>query len=140
MFYKPKNYELFELVPPVIFKERGERAWELLDSKALVTMQTFRETFGRTVVNDWYWGGRLKESGLRDYYTLTGAKLSQHKFGRAFDLHPREVTIEEAYEYILKNPEKFPYLTTLEDIKYTPGWLHMDNRNHTQEGIWIVKP
>lgn len=140
MFFKPKNFELFELVPPEIYRSRGERGWELLCPRMLATLQTFRDVFGKITVNDWYWGGKYSESCLRGFATSTGAALSQHKFGRAVDKKFHSVTPREVFDYVLAHPNRFPYLTTLEDVQFTPTWLHSDTRNHTREGIWIVRP
>ena len=140
MGYIPLNFALHELVPPEIFRSRGNRGWELLDPYALRTLQTLRDVFGSITVNDWYWGGRFSESGLRGFATGTGAALSQHKFGRAFDCKFKTATPKEAHDYILAHPDRFPYLTTLEDVRHTPTWLHFDTRNHQHSGVLIVRP
>lgn len=140
MIYKPKHFGLQELVTPEIFQSSGERAWELLDPRMLMTSDQLREVFGYTTINDWHEGGQYHESGLRGFYSTTGAKLSQHRFGRANDHKFRLATPQEVYEYVLKHPEKFPFLTTVEDIASTPTWFHGDVRNNSTEGIRIVKP
>lgn len=48
--------------------------------------------------------------------------------------------LKRAFDYILAHRDRFPYLTTLEDVRFTPTWLHFDTRNHNQQGIWIVRP
>jgi len=138
--YRPKHFILQELVPPDIYHARGESAWELLDPRALVTADTVRDTFGPTTINNWHAGGRFRESGLRSFSSPTGAKLSQHRFGRGNDCKFRLATPQEAYEYILLHAEKFPYLTTLEDITHTASWLHFDVRLSSGNRIRIVKP
>ncbi|MDR2240057.1 MAG: hypothetical protein LBE33_06390 [Zoogloeaceae bacterium] len=138
--YRPEFFRIEELVTPAIYSARGERAWELLQARALVTLDQLRKRFGPITVNNWHIGGAYKESGLRDYNTPTGAALSQHKFGGAFDCKSRNVTPEEMHSYILSHPSEFPYLTTLEDVAYTPSWLHFDGRNHDRNQIWVVKP
>jgi len=140
VIYRTKHFQLHELVPPDIYESRGSRAWELLDAPALVTLDQLRERFGRTRVNDWWWGGRFKESGLRSFTTSTGAALSQHRFGRAFDCKFDGITPREACDYVLAHPDEFPYLTTIENPDATPTWFHFDTRNHHKAGIWIVNP
>lgn len=136
----PANFIIQELVPPEIYRSRGARAWELLCPYALRTLQTLRDVFGPTTVNNWHVGGQYQESGLRGFATSTGAALSQHKFGRAFDCKFRNTTPREAFDYVLAHPDRFPYLTALEDVRFTPTWLHFDTRNHNQGDIWIVRP
>ena len=138
--YRPASFQLQELVPPEIYTARGERAWELLDVRALITLQTLRDTFGPITVNDWLWGGQHTESGLRSFTTPTGAAWSQHRFGRAFDCKFKDATPQEVHDYALANPESFPFLTTIENPVATPTWFHFDVRNHGQSGIWVVKP
>ena len=102
MTYRPRYFELRELVPPDIFDARGEAAWELLDLRALVTLDALRERFGPCIVNNWHVGGPLRESGLRNPLTSTGACYSQHKFGRAFDCKFRHADPREVYQRIMR--------------------------------------
>lgn len=138
--YQPKSFALHELVPPEVYHTRGLSAWELLDVRALVTLQALRDALGPIVVNNWRAGGNFTESGLRSFNSPTGAKLSQHRFGRADDCKFKSVTPREACEYVLAHPEKFPFLTTIENPDATPTWFHFDVRNHQREGIWLVNP
>lgn len=140
MKYRPKYFELRELVGPAVHAKWGERAWQFLQAPALITLDQLRERFGRIIVNNWHAGGTYKESGLRDFETSTGAGMSQHKFGGAFDTKPRDTTPQAMHAYILAHPGEFPYLTTLEAIESTPTWLHFDVRNHGSDGILVVKP
>lgn len=138
--YRPQHFALHELVPPSIYRSRGERAWELLDPRALITLDQLRDRLGPITVNDWYWGGQYNESGLRSLTTKTGAKLSQHRFGRADDCKFADATPREVADYVLAHADEFPYLTTIEDPDATPTWFHFDVRNHDKRGIWIVNP
>lgn len=137
-----KNFVLQQLVPPDIYAALGEKAWELLQQDAVTTLDQVYDHFGPLTVNNWHTGGRFKESGLRDPNSATGAKLSQHKKGNAFDTKPLKTTVKAMYDYILAHPEQFPLLTTLEDIAITGpgGWLHFDCRKNPNPGIRIIKP
>ncbi len=139
MGYRPKHFILQELVGPAIYKARGERAWELLQVPLLVTLDQLREKFGSTTVNNWHAGGAYSESGLRDFDTATGAKWSMHKFGGAADCKFKGVTPAEVGAYILAHQDEFPQLTTIEDPRDTPSWTHVDCRNHSNAGIWVVR-
>jgi len=146
--YRPTSFVLQELVPPDVFHALGERAWELLDPRATQTLQQLRDKFGPLTVNNWHTGGAFKESGLRNPATPTGAKYSQHKFGRAFDCKFKNATPHEVADYVLKAAQRFdqregtefPYLTTIENPEATPSWFHFDVRAHDRYGIWIVNP
>lgn len=140
MIYKPRNFTVQELVPPDIFQAHGERCWELLDGLALMSLQSLRDKFGAIVVNNWHAGGSFKESGLRSGTTLTGAKFSQHRYGRAFDCKCKSATPQEMCDYIVVNRELFPHISAIENTQATETWLHFDTRNSQRDGIWIVNP
>ena len=140
MGYRARHFGLQELVCPEIYKARGERAWELLDDESVAMLDGFRDYFGKITVNDYEWGGTFKYSGLRPLTGGVGAPYSMHRYGRAFDCKPKEVTVLEMYNAILAKPEKFPLVRALENIKATPTWLHADRRNHMKAGIWVVNP
>lgn len=140
MNFKPKWFILEELVPKAVFIARGERGWELLDSRALASLDSLRQTFGPVIVNDWHAGGRFQNSGLREWTAQDGAVWSQHKFGRAFDTKFKRATPREVFDYVLAFPDKFPFITVLENVNVTETYLHFDTRNHFRKGIWIVNP
>jgi len=92
-------------------------------------------------MNTWYWNGRHQYRGFRDFNSSIGAKLSQHKFGRANDLIFTEENVENVRKDILADPfhPDFVHITCIEaDV----SWLHFDVRNHDKEreGILIIHP
>jgi hypothetical protein len=105
--------------------------------------QFYRDWFDSPVtVNNWHRGGKYTERGFRLPNTDTGASLSQHKFGRAFDCTIEGYTADEVRQIILDNEETFinAGLTTLESGEYAPTWVHSDLRSHKHERILIVSP
>lgn len=135
---KSKYLSIRQLVPPEIYDERGDRAWELIDEEFLVLLDLIWEKCGEYVINDWHEGGNYKESGGRSAGTSTGAKLSMHKFFRAGDLKPKKGTVREFHEKIRTMPGLGDF--TMEDIESTPTWVHVDKRNNQIAGVRIVKP
>lgn len=141
MIYLPRHFRLHELVSPAIFNTWRERAWEFLDSRLLQTLDAMGDRYGPIVVNNWNEKGPLHACGLREPAETQGAAMSQHRFGRAADLHPKNMSPQDMHADILKNTALFPYLTTLEAIESTPTWVHADVRQHAQpQQIWIVNP
>jgi len=138
--HRSRWFKLPELVDPIIHQDLGERAWELLEPDALRMLDGLREKFGRLVVNDWYAGGRFSESGLRRCDTTTGAKWSQHKYGRAFDVKPKDATPQEMFVYVLDHQHEFPLLACVENVGKTITWLHVDTRNHSEQSIRVIEP
>ena len=140
MVFRPRFFGLQELVSPEVYEARGERAWELLDVYATVTLDALREKFGKIRINDYQWGGDRKYSGMRPAQGGPGHAYSLHRFGRAFDPMPLEVTPQEMHAYILAHQNEFPHIRALEAIEATPTWIHFDTRNHTRSSIWVVNP
>lgn len=138
--YRTTYFDLRELVTPEIHTARGSAAWELLDPRALRVLDQLREKFGPTIVNNWHKGGAYRESGLRPSDTKTGARYSQHKTGRAFDCKFMDTTPQAVYAYVREHTGEFPEITVLEDIEFTPTWLHFDVRNADWPGIKVVRP
>jgi hypothetical protein len=146
MSYRPKYFALNELVPPDVIASRGEQAWQLMDERILRGADWLREKFGPCVINGKFGGKGFTESGLRNPLTTTGARWSQHKFGRAVDLKFLKVNVKEVYDYILANqPEaRANGITTVENIIDTKGqWLHIDCRllpeTFPTNGILVVR-
>lgn len=123
--FKCKYFEIHELVPKHIYESRGERAWELLDERALRTLDLLRDRFGPVTVNNYAFGGSREWSGLRTAQSPYYSETSQHSFGRAFDCLFRNVQAEAVRAYILRHRDDF-YITGLE---LNVAWLHFDCRN-----------
>lgn len=150
--YICKHFKLFELLPEHIYRKleaAGElwKGWMILDERELRTCDIFREVFGETYVNTWHpdlknvFTQVFRWSGYRDHTCYEGADYGQHRFGRATDKHPVLLTGEEATEYIIKHPEKFPFVQRIESPKLTPGWCHTDCGNNIRilNGIFVIE-
>jgi len=112
--------------------------------RIIMAVQYLREKTGLSItINNWATGGQYKESGLRRMDTTTGARWSQHKYGRALDLKvsgksPKEVhaIIHEHSKYLVDNQ----LLTTVENVNATPTWTHIDCRYTGLDRILVVNP
>jgi len=124
--YICKHFKIHELVPPKVFEERGERAWELLDSRALEILDTLREKYGPMTINNYKWGGNRQWSGLRTPDSSYFRPYSQHVFGRAFDCLFAETTAEKVRQDILDHDFG---LEGINSIELGTSWLHFDVRN-----------
>lgn len=124
--YIPKHFKIQELVTPSIYKVLGNRSLIVMDARILYTADILREHFGKSItINNWHKSGNFSQRGFRDSSSV-GATYSQHRYGRALDMDIKGVTAEEARVEIVKNRDKFKYITTLEsDV----SWLHIDCRN-----------
>jgi len=131
MIQKPRYFKLEELVPQSLYyahQENPDRLWWCLDARVLWTADKIRMRYGKLLANTWLWGGSHQERGLRLLTTQTGAILSQHKFGRALDLVPLNVTAEEIRQDIFAHPklDEYKYIRAIEA---SVAWLHFDVRN-----------
>ena len=124
--YKPRHFYTQELVPEHVYRDRGEKALELLDDRLLITLDDMRDAYGPIVVNDWYRGGVIQWRGLRTDNSPVGTIYSQHRFGRAADLIFLDTDAESVRRDILNNPNLFPHIQSLE---LGTTWLHFDVRN-----------
>jgi len=127
--YKCDHFRIHELVPPTVYKERGQKAWELLDERILRAIDELRDTFGPITINNWYWGGKFKWSGLRTANCKIGAKYSQHRYGRAMDLKFKHATPKFIRASIRKD---FPHwidmgIHCVENK--TKTWVHVSCQN-----------
>jgi len=147
MIYQCQHFKIEELVPKDIFEAHNHeqhKLWLLFDQRVLITLDRLRSRYGKLVANDWLWGGRNQYRGWRPWALSTGAPFSQHKFGRAADSKPIEVTAEEIRQD-LRSMDKAglpPYGTVLEFIKCIEvdvPWLHFDTRNWC-DSLLEVKP
>lgn len=137
MDYIPKFFQPYELVPEATYKLLKNRPWviwQLFDERVLYSADRIRKRYGKMIANTWYLGGRHQYRGWRPARCTIGAVYSQHRFGRAIDLVPVEVTAE-AIRQDIKNGENFRYITSIEDGVL---WLHFDVRNY--KGLLVLRP
>lgn len=132
-----KHFKIQELVPEVIYKKRGDRAWELLNPQLLETIDTIKERFpdGSMSINTWLWNGNRHWSGLRTPDSPYYSNTSQHSYGNAIDAVFSKYTAEEVRQDIIDNPDIYPHVKGIEtDI----SWLHIDVRN--RETVALFRP
>lgn len=126
--YQCKHFDIQELVPPHIHKEHGNAAWELLDVRALVTLDALSDKFGVLVCNDWHVGGRRKWAGLQTPECPYYSAVSQHTFGRGFSVVSGKVSYEAMREKVLRERKRlFPNIS---GIELNTNHFGFDCRNH----------
>jgi|TARA_B110000902_G_scaffold158551_1_gene181727 hypothetical protein len=137
MLYTPKYFIAQELVPESVYKDRGDKAMQLIDPRLLRAYDKLRGVFGSCTINNWHKGGNFSQSGLRTPDSKYYSPYSQHSFGRAGDGKFTDAEPEEVRLYILANPDKFEDITFLE--LDTPTWVHVDVRNCKRITTWSPK-
>lgn len=128
--YTCDYFAIHELVPPSVYADRGEKAWQLLDERMLKTLDNLRDRFGSITCNNYHWGGDRAWSGLRTPDSPWFSPYSQHTFGRAADLlfNDEGVTTDEVRNEILANPHHIDF-THIGSMELDTSWLHFDVRN-----------
>ena len=124
--YKCEHFKIQELVPPQVYNDRGDLAWELLDDRALRTIDCLRADYGTCIINNWSYGGERMWSGLRTVESPYYSPYSQHSFGRAFDCIFTKVTAEQIRQDIVQGRRFYPDISGME---LNTSWLHVDVRN-----------
>ena len=133
-------FKIQEFVPPYIFHRYGNNAIHHIDDRIIEVGFKIRELFGRPVIiNNYHIGGNLKNRGYRVPSYKHGATHSQHKSGRAIDFNIQGIENRDAWDLVRHNWRTLG-ITTLEDIRDTPTWIHVDIRNTNQETLLIVRP
>ena len=135
--YKCEHFRLQELVPPHIYEQWGERAWQFLDDRMLITLDRLRDKYGVIIVNNWHMGGDRQWSGLRTSGSPYFSPTSQHTFGRAADCIFKNTTAAQVRKDILEDPGSLTF-KLINAIEADVSWLHFDVRNCKR--IMIFKP
>ena len=134
------HFKLQEFVSKDIFAQYGEKSIWYIDPRLVTLAEFVRNFFNKSItINN---GVDLNYRGFREPECSVGAKLSQHRFGRAMDINVSGMTAKQVYDTILANEEAFMKagLTCMEDISSTPTWCHLDLRQTNLPHILIVQP
>ena len=123
------DFYLTEFVPKEIHDTFKDKSIWFIDPKIPIICQKLRDIIGKPItINNWHDGGTYNYSGFRTRSCNVGAENSQHRHGRAADLHIAGITPEEVRQLIRDNFSELNKLglTTIE--KNTDTWTHVDVR------------
>lgn len=143
-----KYFDIREFVDEKTWRILGIKAACLIDPAIVRVADLLRLKVGVPVyVNTWHTGGEFSQSGFRPKWSRVGGDLSQHRCGRAVDVKVSGMTPKAVHGVIMAHSEEFEAagLTTLENLKDTPTWSHLDCRPkipgwHQDSGFLIVRP
>lgn len=147
------NLNLDEYIPRELYMQYADHPeilMGLLDTRLIKSDQLLRDKFGSVMINNW-WGltdeqfkfemskpdkdkWLRNESGFRFATTEVGAKLSQHKFGRASDklfVNTKALCVQE---YIINNFKELGITCIETDIP----WVHTDVRQVANQKILLT--
>jgi len=145
--FKPYYFDLHEFLPKETYQELypvyGEKLWRMFPFELVWTVDQLRMKYGKGFGNDWHWRKNDPEAsqyrGWRPMDCLVGAKLSQHKFYRAFDWMPDRTTADVIRWDCLQYPFDPPFMYITEIEKNVP-WFHFAIGTHDKHlgGITII--
>ena len=125
-----KYFKPYEVVSKLVYTKYRDESIKFMDNRLLETLDIIREILGvPLVINDWYWGGKNQQRGLRENICqIVKSKgntlyLSSHCFGRAFDAVSAKMSAEQMRKKIVDNAYKLPYPIRMES---NVTWLHVD--------------
>lgn len=123
-----KHFKIHELVPKKMYQKYGEKSWRYVDVRLIETIDKLKDKFndGTMTINNYFWGGSREWSGIRTPDSPNYSYGSQHSFANAFDIVFSNYTADEVRNYIIENPDEFPYVKGLE---LETSWVHLDIRN-----------
>ena len=138
------NFTVEELVHPDIIKKLGaKRAANLISLYLIKELERLRDQYGAIHIN----GRRFINSGLRQasYYKnkigLMKQSYSTHQWGNTADLKfSNGIKPAEVYDYILDNPNKFPFIVRMENAHKTKTWLHIECGAYREDTIRVFNP
>lgn len=124
-----KYFKAHELVPLQIFNLLNETlCMQMIDDKLIETIDAIKERFpnGTMTINNYMWNGDRGWSGIRTKGSPWYSPTSQHTFGKAIDAVFSAYDVNEVRDYIIANPDEFPYI---KGIELDVSWLHIDVRD-----------
>jgi len=133
--HSSKYFDVREWVDQRTWNSLGVKAAWMIDPRIVRVADLLREKLGAPIqVNNWHYRREgqplFDSSGFRSIWDQTGGKLSQHRAGRAVDMRSAGITPMALHNIIMAHKAEFlaAGLTTMEDVKFTPSWLHCDCR------------
>lgn len=139
-----KNFYVQEFVHPVYMSTFKRSAGWYVSQWQIETAEFVRSFFGHKsmTINDYLWGGILKNRGTRPPNSQVGSYYSQHKMAMAIDFNIEGYAAEDLYNAIIDNQKQFIKrgITTIESLKYTPTWIHLDGRITGNKKMNVVAP
>jgi hypothetical protein len=147
------HFDLKELICPHVYQKYGSFAWNFLDYRAIVTINTLRDKIGKAVfvnnydiienkvvfLND----SQFDERGLRCCFCDIVKKklelgimyMSAHCLGKGFDFDVEGLVASEVRDWIILHANWWPYSIRLED---KVNWVHFDLFNSDENNKVVL--
>jgi hypothetical protein len=144
MIYRPRHFDIKELVCPDVYKKFGQIAWQFFDDKMLMTLDLLRDQLGPIYVNNWDINGQFDERGFRCIQCSLVKKaikdkrlyVSPHMTGQGVDFDVEGMSAGEVRIWILSNQIKLGFPIRIEK---NVTWVHLDSRDGGQK-VTLINP
>ena len=128
----------------IFYKSLGRTSslWRLFDNRTLMFTDALREVYGPVYINTWSIPKQISNfnhRGFREMGCNVGGEFSQHRFGRALDMHFGEIGVGDVRRDLINNRVSRGGLEYITAIEKDVNWLHVDCRNWDVEknGIFL---
>jgi hypothetical protein len=133
-----KYFIVKDLVPESIYNAYKENSIWFLDNRVINVAEKLVELSGEKITcNSWASGGSLQFCGFRPLNCAIGASYSQHKFGRALDLHIVGLSGKQMFELVLAYSSSLIPLGLTAIERGCSSWIHVDVRYTSLSGLFI---
>lgn len=141
-------FKAHELVPPSVYSVYGEKSFRFIDPKLIEILKFLRDYYkSPIIINNYKFGGQLKNRGLRLEGLPFFRKYSCHSFGRAVDFNVKGVPSSQVWDdlFTMADDLKLLGLTAVERKEDTLTWTHITVSNfdgwnvEENNGIKILK-
>lgn len=161
--YKSRHFKITDLVPYEVYTDLGPKAWQLVDTRLVESMDLIADRVGELQVNNWK-SSLEREIGSKRYdskveysenvmmiledttilqyegfrpFWCRGPRYSPHRNGRAVNLRSKLVSPQELSEVILdmSRSGELPYVTFIE---VSQNHCHIDVRQTGSESVLYV--
>ena len=144
MIYRPRHFDIKELVCPDVYKKFGQIAWQFFDDKMLMTLDLLRDQLSPIYVNNWDINGQFDERGFRCIQCSLVKKaikdkrlyVSPHMTGQGVDFDVEGMSAGEVRIWILSNQIKLGFPIRIEK---NVTWVHLDSRDGGQK-VTLINP
>lgn len=130
-------FKIHELVGSWTYRIHKDRAWKFFSTEALHALLITRKGIGKPMtINNWKWGGRFSQRGLRtnmqnifrQMFKSKRLYLSGHVLGEAFDFDVQGMSAESVRGWIIDHAYLYPMKIRLENLKNGKpiNWVHLD--------------
>lgn len=135
-----------EFLPPTIYAkviktdDPVATFYQYVDKRIVELAEFYREYFDAPIIiNNWHQKGLYTLRGFRPKSTKLGAKMSMHKFGKAFDCDVVGMSATEVRNKIRANKDLF-YSKGLRRIENGVAWVHSDIKDIPQKTVIEFNP